>query len=166
MIAACARGDGGAARSLAHSDPDAVAQLLAVGGAVLTNFAGVGNLEGVRCLLDLGVAPGAVHGTADPYWDVTPLTTALHQAAWRARHEVVRELMARGAPIHVLDSRGRTPLAMAVRACTDAYWKPKRKPDSVAALLAASATTEGIDLPTGYDAIDALLLTQTVSSFP
>jgi ankyrin repeat protein len=105
LIAACGRGDGAAARPLADSDPDAVVQVLAVGGAVLSNFAGVGNLEGVRCLLDLGVAPGAVHGTADPYWDVTPETTALHQAAWRARHEVVRELIARGAPIHVLDSK-------------------------------------------------------------
>jgi ankyrin repeat protein len=160
LIAACARGDGAAARSLANSDPNAVVQLLAMGGVVLSNFAGVGNLEGIRCLLDLGVAPGAVHGTADPYWDVTPETTALHQAAWRARHEVVRELIARDAPIHVLDSRGRTPLVMAVKACTDAYWKPKRKPDSVAELLAAGATTEGIDLPTGYDAIDALLLAQ------
>ena len=35
-----------------------------------------------------------------------------------------------------------------------------RKPDSVAALLAAGATTEGLDLPTGYDAIDTLLLAQ------
>jgi Ankyrin repeats (many copies) len=160
LIAACARGDGATARRLADRDPDDVVQLRAVGGIVLANFAGVGNLEGVRCLLDLGVAPGAVHGTADPYWDLTPETTALHQAAWRARHEVVRELIARGAPIDVLDSKGRTPLAMAVKACTNAYWKPKREPDSVAALLAAGATTEGIDLPTGYDAIDALLLAQ------
>jgi ankyrin repeat protein len=160
LIAAFARGDGATARSLADSDPNHMAQLLATGGAVLSDFSGVGNVEGVRCLLDLGVEPGAFHGTADSYWDVTRETTALHQAAWRARHEVVRELIARGAPIHVLDSKGRTPLAMAVKACTDAYWKAKRKPDSVAALLAAGATTEGLDLPTGYDAIDALLLIQ------
>jgi len=33
----------------------------------------------------------------------------------------------------------------------------RRQPDSVAALLAAGATTDGITLPTGYDAIDTLL---------
>jgi ankyrin repeat protein len=137
-----------------------LAQLLATGGPVLTDFAGVGNLEGIRCLLGLGVSPEGVHGFADPYWDVTAKTTALHQAAWRARHDIVRELIAHGAPIDVLDSKGRTPLEMAVRACTDSYWKPMRKPDSVAALLAAGATTEGLDLPTGYDAIDTLLLAQ------
>ena len=158
LIAACARGDGSGAQSAAVRDPRALAQLLATGGAVLTDFAGVGNLEGIRCLLGLGVSPEGVHGCADPYWDVTAKTTPLHQAAWRARHDVVRELIAHGAPIDALDSKGRTPLEMAVRACTDSYWKPMRKPDSVAALLAAGATIEGLDLPTGYDAIDTLLL--------
>jgi hypothetical protein len=46
-----------------------------------------------------------------------------------------------------------------VKACIDAYWARRRQPDSVAALLAAGARVEGIKLPTGYDAIDALLLT-------
>jgi len=51
-------------------------------------------------------------------------------------------------------------LQLAVRACIDSYWKYRRKPDSVAALLAAGARTEGIELPTGYSAIDALLVAQ------
>ena len=104
LLAVCARGDGSRAQSAAVRDPRALAQLLASGGAVLTDFAGVGNLEGIRCLLGLGVLPEGVHGFADPYWDVTAKTTALHQAAWRARHDVVRELIAHGAPINVLDS--------------------------------------------------------------
>jgi ankyrin repeat protein len=94
----------------------------------------------------------------DPYFDMTRNSTALQYAAWRAWHEVVRELIARGANVHATDARGRTPLQLAVKACVDAYWMRRRKPDSVAALLAAGATPEGIDLPTGYDAIDALLI--------
>jgi len=51
-------------------------------------------------------------------------------------------------------------LQLAVRACIDSYWKYRRKPDSVAALLAAGARIDGIDLPTGYSAIDELLVAQ------
>jgi len=49
-------------------------------------------------------------------------------------------------------------LQLAVRACIDSYWTYRRKPDSVAALLAAGARTEGIELPAGYSAIDELLV--------
>ena len=54
-------------------------------------------------------------------------------------------------------ARNRTPLQLAVKACIDSHWMRRRQPDSVAALLAAGATKQGIKLPTGYDAIDALL---------
>jgi ankyrin repeat protein len=93
----------------------------------------------------------------DPYFEMARNSTALHVAAWRAHHDVVRELIARGANVNATDPRGRTPLLLAVTACIDSYWMRRRKPDSVAALLAAGATTKGIKLPTGYDAIDELL---------
>jgi len=35
--------------------------------------------------------------------------------------------------------------------------QPRSRPDSVAALLAAGAATDGIELPAGCDAIDDLL---------
>jgi hypothetical protein len=47
---------------------------------------------------------------------------------------------------------------LAVRACVDSYWKDWRSPESVAALLAAGASTDGLNLPTGYAEIDALLV--------
>lgn len=43
---------------------------------------------------------------------------------------------------------------LAVRACVDSYWMKQR---SVAALLSAGASDEGVALPTGYPEIDALL---------
>jgi len=127
------------------------------GGKLLAEFAGNGNLEGVRCLLDLGVAASATHGEGDPYWDVTPRSTALHVAAWRARHAVVKELIARGAPVNASDGKGRTALALAVKACVDSYWKDRRSPESVAALLQAGASTAGIEIPSGYEEADRLL---------
>ncbi len=48
---------------------------------VLAAFAGVGNTDGVRHLLDLGVDVGAVFEEGDGYWDVAEDSTALHVEA-------------------------------------------------------------------------------------
>ncbi|MGC2300908.1 MAG: ankyrin repeat domain-containing protein, partial [Acidobacteriaceae bacterium] len=158
LIAACARADRARVDTLLVEDPELELQLLQIGGSLLARFAGADNLEGLRILLDLGVQADAPWPEGDPYFDTPKNSTALHYAAWRAWHDIVRELIARGANVNDADLRGRTPLQLAVKACIDAYWKRRRKPDSVAALLAAGATTQGIKLPTGYDAIDALLM--------
>jgi ankyrin repeat protein len=85
-------------------------------------------------------------------------STALHVAAWRARPEVVKELIIRGASVNAIDAQGRTALQLAVKACVDSYWTDRRSPDSVRVLLEAGASVEGIELPTGYDEVDVLLL--------
>ena len=158
LVAACARGDRDQAKATIAGSPDLLPQLLQIGGKLLARFSGAANLDGVRLLLDLGIPVDAPWPAGDPYWELTRNSTALHVAAWRAHHDVVRELIARGADVHFTDARGRTPLQFAVRACVDSYWKARRQPDSVAALLEAGAGTEGIRVPTGYDAIDALLM--------
>jgi ankyrin repeat protein len=160
LVAACARADLEGARSLAHQHPAMLTQLLEMEGALLAHFAGANNDAGVRCLLALSVSAAALWPDGDGYWDLAPGSTALHVAAWRANHEIVKTLIAAGAPVNAGDGRGRTPLQLAVRACIDSYWRYRRKPDSVAALLAAGARTEGIELPTGYSAIDELLVAQ------
>ena len=60
-------------------------------------------------------------------------------------------------PADLPDGAGRTPLALAVKACVDSYWTGLRSPESAAALLRAGASPRGIELPTGYDEIDELL---------
>jgi len=55
------------------------------------------------------------------------------------------------------DAKGRTPLVLAVKACVDSYWTHRRTPDTVKALLEAGASLDGVDLPSGYGAIDELL---------
>ena len=159
LIAACARGDALAARALADAEPQLLAQVVAHGGRLLARFAGTGNADGVRLLLDLGVPVTAVFAEGDGYFDIAPRSTALHVAAWRARPEVVQLLIDRGAPVNPLDGAGRTPLMLAVRACVDSYWTERRSPESVQALLAAGASTEGVAYPSGYAEVDALLAT-------
>ena len=124
---------------------------------MLGEFAGVGNTEGVRHLLDLGADVAAVDEEGDGYWGIAKKSTALHVAAWRARHSTVKLLVERGAPVDVPDGRGRTPLMLAVRACVDSYWSDRRSPESVATLLAAGASVRGVVYPSGYGDVDALL---------
>ena len=83
LIAACATNDEAQVRRVAEHEPELVKELLAEGGERLAEFAGVGNSEGVRLLLDLGVPVDARFEAGDGYFDVAPGSTALHVAAWR-----------------------------------------------------------------------------------
>jgi ankyrin repeat protein len=156
LIAACACNDAAAVRSIAAAEPRLVAELLADGARLLAEFAGTDNAEGVRLLLDLGVQITAPY-QGDPYFGIAKDSTALHVAAWKAWHKTVKLLIEHGSPVNARDGRGRTPLALAVRACVDSYWTHRRSPESVAALLRAGASADGIDLPTGYAEVDDLL---------
>ena len=157
LIAACATNDAATVRSLSENEPELVRELLAQGGTLLAEFAGTANTDGVRLLLDLGVDVGAVYREGDGYFGIARDSTALHVAAWRAWHRAVRFLIERGAPIDARDGKGRTALALAVRACVDSYWTYRRSPESVQALLDAGASVSGIALPSGYAEVDALL---------
>jgi ankyrin repeat protein len=156
LIAACARNDASAVRTIAQSEPRLVDELKAEGGKLLGDFAGVGNTSGVRQLLDLGVDVDELY-EGDPYFDVAKDSTALHVAAWRANHPTVRFLIERGAMLEARDGNGRTPLALAVRACVDSYWTERRSPESVEALLRAGASVKDVPFPSGYAPVDELL---------
>jgi ankyrin repeat protein len=159
LVAACARADDAEIAAIAARDPDAPRVVRSLGADVLAPFARTGNIEGVRRLLDLGVDPAATVSVANGYWDTALGSTALHVAAWLARHDVVRLLVERGAPVDPRDARGRTPLALAVKAAVDSYWQRRRAPDSVEVLLraGANANAPSVRYPSGYDAVDTLL---------
>lgn len=157
LIAACARNDVVTIRSIAECEPQLVSELMGEGGRILALFAGNGNTEGVRQLLDLGVDVQTRFAEGDGYFGVAKNSTALHVAAWRARPTTVKLLIERGAPINEPDGDGRTPLTLAVRACVDSHWVERRSPACVAALLQAGASVQGALFPSGYAEVDELL---------
>jgi ankyrin repeat protein len=157
LVAACAIGDCEAASAMITRETHLKDELLANGGNFLAEFASNGNVEGLRCLLDLGIGASALYKTGDPYFDIAKDSTALHVAAWRGWPLAVKELINRRTPVNALDGKDRTALQLAVKACVDSYWTDRRSPDSVAALLGAEASAAGIVLPSGYDEIDTLL---------
>ncbi len=156
LIAGCARHDTAAVRALVDQQPPLVGELLSQGGVRLAEFAGTANTEGVGHLLDLGIDVDASYD-GDGYFGIAENSTALHVAAWKAWHTTVKLLIARGADVNARDSKGQTPLQLAVRACVDSYWVYRRQPDSVEALVAAGASLDGVPFPSGYDAVDAVL---------
>jgi ankyrin repeat protein len=157
LIAACAIADDASIERLCALDPRLVRDLLGEGGTLLAEFAGNGNVEGMRRLLTLGVGADSLYEEGDPYFDIAKGSTALHVAAWRGWPSAVKLLIESGAPVNATDGKERTALALAVKACVDSYWQDRGSPDSVEALLQAGASVSGIEIPTGYDEIDQLL---------
>jgi ankyrin repeat protein len=164
LIGACARNDAAKVHSIAAAEPRLVDELLGEGSTLLAQFAATGNTEGVRHLLDLGIDVRAQHRQGNGYLGIAENSTALHVAAWLAWHATVQLLVERGAPVDVLDGKGRTPLALAVRACVDSYWTRRRSPESVYVLLKAGASVRGVTFPSGYAAVDDLLKTHGAGS--
>ena len=157
LIAACARNDSPGIALIAEREPQLLAELLECGGTLLPLFAGTANRDGVRELLDLRVPVNALYKEGDGYFDIAENSTALHVAAWRAWPAVVKLLIERGAPVNAVDGKGRMALALAVRACVDSYWRYRRTPESVEALLRAGASVDGVEFPCGYAEVDELL---------
>jgi ankyrin repeat protein len=156
LIAACARDDSATIQALKNREPELVQELLARGGRLLAEFSGTANTAAVRQVLDLGVDITALY-EGDGYFDIAPNSMALHVAAWRGWHQTLRFLIERGAPVDAPDGLGRTPLALAVKACVDSYWTHRRSPESVQALLDAGASVVGVPYPSGYAEVDELL---------
>jgi ankyrin repeat protein len=159
LVAACAMDDTATVQALAQQEPALRDAVVAMGGSLLPTFAGNGNAAGVGQLLDLGVDVATPFAEGDGYFDEPKGSLAIHVAAWRAHPAVVKRLLDRGSPVDPPDPKGRTPLALAIKACVDSYWAYRRTPDSVEALLRAGASVRGagVRVPSGYAEVDELL---------
>ncbi len=156
LIAACALADRVRVEELVAAEPALRDALIAEGGDLLGAFAGVGNSDGVRCLLQVGVPVDALY-SGDAYFDIAKDSTALHVAAWRGEADTMRLLIERGAAVNARDGKGRTALQLAVRACTESYWMRRRSMEWIEPLVRAGASAEGIEVPTGWVEADELL---------
>jgi ankyrin repeat protein len=120
FLEACATGNEELAATMVAQDREIVKRLSSADRPVLANFAGAGNTEGVRILLDLGfdieskaTRPGSQGNTA------------LHLAVWRERLETVKLLISRGASLTARNPAGLTPLMLAEQAQTEmSEWTP------------------------------------------
>ena len=128
------------------------------GGSLLAEFAGNGNTGGIRCLIELGVAAGCAAITeGDPFFDDRPGQYCAACGRLARRHSAGEGIDRTRRARERSRWKGRTALALAVKACVDSYWKACRSPESIAALLAAGASAAGIRLPMGYPEADELL---------
>jgi ankyrin repeat protein len=139
LIAACATNDARTVGEIREREPKLVRELLAQGSTLLAEFAGTWNTAGVRHLLDLGVPVNARYA-GDGYFDIAKDSTALHVAAWQSRPDLVQLLIERGADVKAQDAKGRTPLVLANKACTDSYWVERATAEPARLLRAAGAT--------------------------
>ena len=114
LVAAVAQNEEAAARARIIREPRLRTELLEHGGSLLAEFAGNGNVDGLGLLLALGVDVRSLYTEGDGYFEIAKASTALHVAAWRARHRAVRLLVERGAAVEAPDGRGRTALELAV----------------------------------------------------
>lgn len=105
LFGACAVGDEAAARRLLDAQPALRDELLQVGPGAMIHAAESASAAAVTALARLGVDL-----TQEGPWGGTPL----HVAAWRGRVEVVRALLALGAPANPRDrTYGSSPIAWA-----------------------------------------------------
>lgn len=120
LLRACALGDREGAVKIVTDDPGIVARIEAAYPAVVANFAGAGNTEGLRLLLDLGFKIQSRTDSAG-----SRQAGPLHLSVWRERTETVKLLLDRGADVTETDGNGFTPLDLAKRAQTEmSEWTP------------------------------------------
>jgi len=120
FLEACATARTEDAARMAADDPELVPRLNSAEKPILAAFAGAGNTEGVRILLDLGfdIESQATHPGSRG-------NTPLHLAVWRERLDTVKLLISRGASLTAKNPGGLTPLMLAEQAQTEmSEWTP------------------------------------------
>ncbi|HEY2954920.1 MAG TPA: ankyrin repeat domain-containing protein [Candidatus Eisenbacteria bacterium] len=134
FLHACATGDEAAARAALAAHPALRGELLEREPAAVLHAAESGNASAVRVVAALGFDLGR-----EGPWG----GTVLHWAAWRGRVELVRALIAAGAPINVRDQTyGSSPIAWAAHGSNNCRTDDDAYLAVIDLLLAAGAGRE------------------------
>jgi ankyrin repeat protein len=144
FLAACTRADRAKAALLAADDPGLIGRLQTEHPGLFVDVAGSGNAAVLALFLDLGFDPETAR--IEPSW--LRGETALHVAAGRGRAAIVDLLLERGARIDPANSRGMTPLAVALRCLEQqSEWTPNDYTLPIAkTLVAAGANLQNVEL--------------------
>jgi Ankyrin repeats (many copies)/Ankyrin repeat len=153
LLVNCLLARRGEAEVIANEHPEIVPELPDMDRELVAKYCWETNTnyDAVKLMLDLGFPvahPERSHGY-----------TPLHNAAWAGSGDLVELLIARGHPVDLRDpSHHSTPLGWALHDCL----VEKRHPEGefarvVKALLAAGSPREGLEYPTGDEAIDKVL---------
>jgi len=105
LLDACFAGDASRARGVLTAHPELAALIVTHAGFGLSRAVSQDNADAIRVMLELGCALDAQAPDGG---------TALHWAAWHGKLELVRLLLALGAPVDVRDTQfGSSPLGWA-----------------------------------------------------
>jgi ankyrin repeat protein len=150
FVAACERGDAGAARSLLEQVPDIASSLPDHDQRILTDAAWENKLEAVKLMLEAGFNPH-MRGADD--------STPLDRAAFHGFIGVVRLLLQSdpNPPLTVPNAYGSIPLTTAIYGAVHSWRRDGDFPATVQALIDAGSPVPADLTLTGCADIDAIL---------
>lgn len=148
FIAACERADTETARSILQEFPDIVASLPYQDQHVMVDAAWNNELAVVSVMLEAGFDP-QMRGAED--------STPLDRAAFHGFSEVVKLLLHHNPPLTVHNKYGARPLDSAIYGSVHSWRRDGDFPATVEALIEAGSEVKPDSVPSGNDAVDAVL---------
>ncbi|UVI29630.1 ankyrin repeat domain-containing protein [Paenibacillus spongiae] len=134
FLLACLQADTATAHSILSGHPNIVASLQPLDESLIVDAAGDIRLDAVRAMLEVGFHVDARRSDRSP--------TALHAAAIRGNHEIVKYLLSQGASVDAKNEFGGTPLGSCI-------WGSMyiQDPSGDYAAVAESLIEAGVKLP-------------------
>lgn len=148
FIAACERADAETARALLKAHPDLAATLPSQDQRLLADAAWNNEIESVKVMLEAGF---------DPHVRGADASTPLDRAAFHGFSEMVNLLLRYNPLLPLQNCYGSTPLGSAVYGSIHSWRRDNDFPATVDALIKAGSVIDPAMLPSGNDAVDAVL---------
>lgn len=148
FVIACERADAETARSILKEFPNIAASLPDQDQRLLADAAWENELEGVKVMLEAGFDPH-VRGADD--------STPLDRAAFHGFSAVVNLLLQHNPPLTLHNQYGARPLDSAIYGSVHSWRRDGDFPATVEALIKAGSKVAADSVPSGNDAVDAVL---------